>query len=120
MVQTVRDMEVYQRAYKTALAIHRDTLKFPKEEQFALSSQIRRASKSICANLAEGFAKNHKSPAEFKRYCLIALGSSEEMLVWIDFAKDLEYITAQEWKTYEEQYRIVCKQISAMMDKWKT
>lgn len=112
-------MEVYQRAYKVALDIHKKTLDFPKEEQFALSSQIRRASKGICANLAEGFAKNHKSSAEFKRYALIALGSAEEMLVWIDFAKDLGYIEQEIWTSYQESYTIICKQLYTLIDKWK-
>lgn len=119
MVKSVREMEVYQAAYQLALQLHKITLTFPKEEQFALSSQIRRASKGICANLAEGFAKNHRSAAEFKRYAAMALGSSEEMLVWLDFAKDLDYITEDEWKRLAENYTIVCKQLYTMIDRWK-
>ena len=119
MVTTYREMEVYQRAYAAALEIHRITLKFPKEEQFALSSQMRRASKSICANLAEGFVKSYKSSAEFKRFVLIALGSSEEMTVWLDFAKDLEYIKIDDWKKWLVEYQIVCKQLYTMIERWK-
>lgn len=120
MIQSVREMEVYQRAYKSALDIHKITLKFPKEEQFALSSQIRRASKGICANLAEGFGKSHKSPAEFKRYTLIALGSSEEILVWIDFAKDLGYLDEASWQDFQKSYTVICKQLYTVIDKWKS
>lgn len=95
------------------------SLDFPKEEQFALANQIRRASKSICANLAEGFAKNFKSPTEFKRYSLIALGSAEEMLVWLDFCKDLNYIDAIKWQKIKEEYEVICKQLYTMIDRWK-
>jgi four helix bundle protein len=50
-------LEVFQRAYRISLEIHRLSLKLPKEEQYGLGEQIRRASKSICANIAEGFGK---------------------------------------------------------------
>ncbi|MGH1397602.1 MAG: four helix bundle protein [Alphaproteobacteria bacterium] len=119
MVSSVRDLDVYQRAYKTALNIHKLSLTFPKTEQYALADQMRRASKSMCANLAEGFAKGHKSSAEFKRYANIAIGSSEEMLVWIDFAKDLEYINNDQHKDFSENYTIICKQINTLSTKWK-
>ena len=54
------DLEVFKRAYRLSLAIHRQSLDFPKIEQYALGDQIRRASKSVCANIAEGF-ENHAS-----------------------------------------------------------
>lgn len=73
-----RGLDVYQRAYKLALNIHKLTLEFPKHEQFALSSQIRRSSKSICAQIAEGYGKSYTSKPEFKRYIAIAIGSADE------------------------------------------
>ena len=57
VVRSFHDLDVYQKAYQLSLDIHKATLGFPKLEQFALADQMRRASKSICANLAEGFAK---------------------------------------------------------------
>jgi len=68
------ELEVFQRAYKLSLEIHRLSLEFPKREQYGLGEQIRRASKSICANIAEGFAKQSFSVQEFKRYISIAVG----------------------------------------------
>ncbi len=53
----VEDLEVFRRAYRLSLEVHRASLEFPRIEQFALADQIRRASKSICANLAEGFGQ---------------------------------------------------------------
>ena len=61
-------LEVFQRAYRILLEVHKVSLAFPDIERYALAGQIRRASKSVCANLAEGFAKQVLSPAEFRRF----------------------------------------------------
>ena len=60
-VVSFEDMEVFQRAYRVSLEIHRVSLTFPAVEQRALADQIRRASKSICANLAEGYGRQKGS-----------------------------------------------------------
>ena len=62
------DLEVFRRAYRLSLEVHRASLEFPRIEQFALADQIRRASKSICANIAEGFGKQRQSRTEFHRF----------------------------------------------------
>jgi four helix bundle protein len=77
---SVWDMDVFGKAYRAALETHKLTLSFPKHEQFELASQLRRSSKSICANLAEGRARQQGSSAEFRRFVLIALGSTDETL----------------------------------------
>ena len=82
-VRKFEELEVFQRAYKVSLEVHRASLKFPRLEQYGLADRIRRASKSICANLAEGFAKSNRSPAELKRFIQMALGSADEMRVWL-------------------------------------
>ena len=64
-MQSFENLEVFRKAYKVSLEIHKKTLVFPKEEQYGLADQMRRASKSICANLAEGYAKRAASNAEF-------------------------------------------------------
>ncbi|TGP25104.1 MULTISPECIES: four helix bundle protein [unclassified Mesorhizobium] len=55
-IKRAKDLEVYRRAYAVSLEVHKATLVFPKIEQYALADQMRRSSKAICANLAEGFA----------------------------------------------------------------
>ena len=82
-VVSFEDLEAFRRAYRVSLAVHRASLNFPKIEQYALADQIRRASKSICANIAEGFAKQRRSAAEYRRFILMAIGSSDEMRVWL-------------------------------------
>jgi four helix bundle protein len=76
------DLEVFQRAYRLSLEVHRASLEFPRIEQWALADQVRRASKSICANLAEGFGRQRLSKPEFRRFVIMALGSADEMQVW--------------------------------------
>ena len=73
------ELEVFKRAYRISLEIHRTSLAFPKIEQHALADQIRRCSKGICANLAEGFAKSSNSKAELRRFLSMAIGSADEM-----------------------------------------
>ena len=75
------DLAVFKLAYRLSLEIHRASLDFPAIEQRALAEQIRRASKSICANLAEGFGKQVASPREFQRFLAMAIGSADEMRV---------------------------------------
>jgi four helix bundle protein len=67
-------LEVFQRAYRISLDVHRVSLGFPDIEQRALADQIRRASKSICANLAEGFGKQSLSKVEFPPFCRNGVG----------------------------------------------
>ena len=85
-VESFEDLAVFQRAYRISLEVHRESLGFPPIEQRALADQIRRASKSICANIAEGFGKQSSSAAEFRRYLSMATASSDEMRVWAHYA----------------------------------
>lgn len=105
------DFIVYQQAFEVALVVHVVSLEFPKHEQFkGIADQMRRASKGICANIAEGHGKA-SYPAEWKRFLMMALGSAQEMLVWIGFARKLSYMDdakAHEWEmTYMEISRIL-------------
>ncbi len=100
-VERVEDLEVFRRAYRLSLEVHRASLEFPAIEQRALADQIRRASKSICANLAEGFGRQRMSRPEFGRFLMMAIGSSDEMQVWVLYCRDLGYIesdVAERWR----------------------
>ncbi len=119
MIKSFEDLEVFQRAYKLSLEIHKVTLEFPKREQYGLADQIRRASKSICANIAEGFAKQRYSSLEFKRYLMIAIGSSDEMRVWVRYCLDLGYINEEVWKTWRDEFQEISKMLSKLSGSWK-
>ena len=119
-VSSFEDLEVFQRAYRVSLEIHRESLGFPKIEQYALADQIRRASKSICANIAEGFAKQRRSSAEYRRYLLMAIGSADEMRVWIRYCLDLNYIddvTSQRWRN---EYVAIAKMLQVIYTRWSS
>ena len=113
------DLEVFKRAYKVSLDVHRISLLFPQVEQYGLADQIRRASKSICANLAEGFGKQSASVAEFKRYVRIALGSADEMRVWIRYCLDLGYIDQSCWQAWRDEYQEIAKMLQGLAKSWK-
>ena len=87
--KTFRDLIVWQKAHEYALSVYIYTKKFPKEEQFALTSQFRRAAVSIAANIAEGFKK--KSNKEKLRLMNIAQASLEECRNYEILSKDLGY-----------------------------
>ena len=119
VVRSFEDLEVYQRAYRLALELHKFSLQFPKIEQFALADQVRRASKSVCANIAEGFAKQRSSSAEFHRFLVLALGSSDEMKVWLSFCRDLGYLPDVEAKRMRDEYAVIARMLHVLRSKWK-
>lgn len=88
------DFEVWQKAHQLVLAIYKSTEKFPKEEQFGLTSQIRRAAVSVAANLVEGYKR--KGKADKIRFYNISQASLEEVKYFIILAKDLNYLNDTE------------------------
>jgi four helix bundle protein len=120
VVSTVEDLDVFKRAYAISLDLHRISLKFPKIEQFGgLADQMRRASKSICANLAEGFGKQRQSNLEFKRYLLMAIGSADEMQVWMKYCADLEYVDQKTCEFWRDEYRQIARMLQSLATKWR-
>ena len=90
-------LEVFRRAYALSLSIHKASLGRPKFEQFGgIADQLRRATKSICALLAEGSGRQASSDVEFRRYVIMALASADEARLWCDYARDLGYPEAAE------------------------
>ena len=119
-VSTFEDLEVFQRAYRVSLDLHRASLQFPKVEQFGgLADQMRRASKSICANVAEGFGKQRQSNLEFKRYLLMAIGSADEMQVWLKYCADLKYADRDACERWRDEYRQIARMLQSLYTKWR-
>ena len=109
------DLEVFKRAYKASLAVHRRSLKFPPIEQRGLADQVRRASKSVCANIAEGFARQGAQPADFRRYLIMALGSAGEMRLWSRYCLDLGYIDEPTWQIWRQDYHEIAKMLQGLI-----
>jgi four helix bundle protein len=118
-ILSFKQLDVYQLSFKLAVEIHKFSLTLPKIEQYALADQLRRTSRSICANLAEGHGKKLNSVPEFRRFLAMAFGSSEEMSVWLDFCKELNYFDAQQHKQYSGEYVRVSKMLRSIISKWK-
>jgi four helix bundle protein len=116
-VKSVFELEVYKRAYRIALKLNQDLNQnhIPKYEQFGgLCDQMRRASRSICANLAEGWGK-FSTIKERHQFTRIASGSANEMIVWLNFAKDLEYIPNSQCLLYLNEYQEISAMLRAML-----
>jgi len=113
-VETFRDLNVYKKAYAASLEVYRLTRQFPAEEKYSITSQMRRCSQSICANLAEGFVKQRHSKAEFKRFISIAEGSASEMQVWLDYSKDFEFIARETYQHLASEYISISKMLNRL------
>ena len=118
-VEAFEDLDVFRRAYRLSLDVHRKSLEFPPLEQRALADQLRRASKSICANIAEGFSRQGRSAAEFKRFLGMAMGSADEMRVWLRYCLDLGYVDAETWRRWRDEYQEISKMLQGLSRKWR-
>ncbi len=94
-IKSFRDLNTWQEAHKFCLRVYLITKKFPDEEKFGLSSQMRRAAISVPSNIAEGFSR--RSYADKSHFYSVALGSNTELQSQILIAKDLDYITESDY-----------------------
>ena len=110
-------LEVYRKAYELALEIHQKTLQFPKIEQYELAQQLRRSSKSIPANIAEGMGKQ-ESAKEVCRFIRMAIGSCDESRVWLEFARDLGYMKESEQQQYDLGYQEIGRMLRGIQKRY--
>ena len=112
-----RTLKVWEKAHALTLAIYKATEKFPKQEMYALTSQIQRAAVSIPANIAEGCGKD--SDAELKRYFLISMGSASELEYLLILAEDLGYLPVQTHQSLSNDLIEVRKMLNAFIQTLK-
>ena len=115
MAKRFEQLEVFQRAYKLSLDVHRASLEFPKVEQYGLAEQMRRSSKSVCSNIAEGFGRQSQSKAEFRRFLRMSVGSADEMRVWTRYCLDLGYIDTETWERWRDEYEEIAKMLQGLI-----
>ena len=118
-IRSFRQLEVYQEGFRLAAEVFRLTARFPRSEQYALTTQMRNASRSIPANIAEGWAKRQHELV-FKRHLLDAIGSANEMLVWLDTAITCSYLREELHKSLAEAYEILGRRLHQLLKNWKT
>jgi len=108
----VEDLDVFSCAHELTLQLYKATSTFPKEELYALTSQIKRVVSSICANLMEG--SHCLGTKEFRHFVGIANGSAGELKYHILLAKDLGCITENRYSQLKEQIDIICKMLRGL------
>jgi four helix bundle protein len=109
-VQSVKELTVYQKAYRLAMRVFEVSRRFPAEERYSLTSQIRRSSRSVCSNLREAWAKR-RYQAHFVSKLSDCDGENGETDTWLDFAKDCRYISAKE----HEELAAACDEVGKML-----
>lgn len=119
-IDSHRDLEVYQRAFETAMRIFEMTKNFPREENYSLTDQIRRSSRSVAANLTEAWRKR-RYEAAFIAKLSDAETEAAETQTWIEFAFKCQYIDNATAKELFHEYTEITKMIVAMIansQKW--
>ena len=118
-IHKCKDLEIYNVSFASAMEIFQETRKFPREELYSLVDQIRRSSRSVPANIREGFAKR-RYPEVFARHLNDALGSSEETLTWLEFAYQCAYLPKKNFEELSEQYERAGAMIFKLMRNWRS
>ena len=112
--QGFRDLKVYQMAFDLAMEIFENSKKFPAEEKYSLTDQIRRASRSVAANIAEGYRKK-QYPKMFVSKMADADGEATETQVWIDFAHRCGYLPTFRQADLRTGYEEVGRMLGGMI-----
>ncbi|HAF30866.1 MAG TPA: four helix bundle protein [Bacteroidales bacterium] len=115
------ELEVYKKAFEAALEIFELSKKFPKEEKYSLTDQIRRASRSVCSNLAEAFRKR-RYPKAFISKLSDSEGEAAENQVWLEFSYNHSYISLEDFDRLTLVYDHIIGKLVVMSnqpEKWK-
>jgi four helix bundle protein len=119
-IRSHNDLEVYQMAFEAAMEIFELTKDFPKEEKYSLTDQIRRSSRSVCANIAESFRKR-RYPKSFVAKLSDSESEAAETQVWLEFSFQCKYIENVKFQRLNEIYnQIIGKLVNMALqpEKW--
>jgi len=115
-VRTVRDLKVYRKAFDSAMEIFELTKKFPKEERYSLTDQMRRASRSVCSNLSEGWRKR-RYKAVFLNKLTDSGQEAAETQTWLEFSLHFKYIDEETFYRLDESYEHIFAMLYSMEKK---
>jgi four helix bundle protein len=118
LIKTHRDLEVYKESFDLAMQIFRESKSFPKEERYSLTDQVRRSSRSICANLAEAWRKR-RYEGSFISKLSDAEAEAAETQVWIEFAIECEYLEREIGKRLLTSYENILGKLISMINNAK-
>ena len=113
MLKNYKELKVWQRSYQLCLEIYKITKRFPNEEKYGLTSQIRRAAVSVPSNISEGYGR--KTTPEYIRFLYIAYGSNCEMETQILLSGDLGYIETDKLENLQERMGEVERMLKALI-----
>ena len=114
-VADYKELRVYKLAFESAMAIFELSKRWPVEEKFSLTDQIRRSSRSVCTNVAEAWRKRRYAAA-FVSKLSDADGEAAETEVHLDFALRCGYLAAQDHTKLRDKYDHLCRQLTKMMN----
>jgi four helix bundle protein len=120
-IRSYRELDVYRSAMDAAMHVFEITKTFPQEEKYSLVDQVRRSSRSICANLAEAWRKR-RYEAHFVSKMSDAESEAEETRVWLEFAYKCSYISQKQFEELDDTYDKIVAQLVKMLsqpDKWR-
>lgn len=112
-----RSLKVWEKSHQLTLAVYKATAGFPKDELYGLTSQIRRSSASIAANIAEGCGRN--GSAEFSRFLHIAMGSASELEYHLLLAHDLKLIANLDYERLSNNVTETKRMLASFIRKLK-
>lgn len=118
MYHDTNKLVVWQKSHELVLRIYEITKAFPREEQFGLISQLRRAAVSIPSNIVEGKARG--SNKEYKRFLLMARGSLEELKYQLLLAKDLQYINEMIYEDTLNEAKVIGRMLHGLLQSIET
>ncbi len=117
-IKTYKDLNVFRESYRLALDVSRATRTFPPSGQFELARQLRRAARSLPANIVEGWAKRN-SVLEFKRFLQVAIGSCEECKLWLEMSQDEGYLQTQQCSELSNRFNVVGAMLRSLWKQWR-
>ena len=115
-IKSHKELRVYQAAIDAAMRMFEITKRFPIEERYSMTDQMRRASRSVCANIGEAWRKR-RYPAHFKSKLSDSEGETEETRVWLDLAFRCKYTTKAEALDLDQTYDGILGQLVRMIDR---
>ena len=118
-IQQHTELEVYKKAFDAAMLIFQESKSFPKEETYSLTDQIRRSSRSVCANLAEAWRKR-RYKAAFIAKLSDAESEAAETQVWLEFATKCSYLQHDRASRLDQAYDEILRMLVAMINKPQT
>jgi len=114
-MQGFRNLNVWQKAHGLTVVVYKTTARFPKEELYALTSQIKRAASSIGANIAEGCGRG--SDADFTRFLYIAMGSASELENHLELGLDLGFLSQVDYDELQRRLIEVKRMLASLIQK---